>query len=1064
MHPRNPSTHLLPILLALVAGFLIAPSFARAQVACDAEVTGDGVVDAADLAEVLGSWGRCKGCGADVDGSGTIDALDLAAVLNAWGAACPQIAEVNPVSGPASGGTAITITGTQLAEVTDVTIGGVAATEVVVVDATTVTALTPAGVSGPKVVSVRSPSGTAELADGFTYLVGSGSPPTISTVNPPQGPLSGGTIVLISGSGFVAPATVRFGGVPSESVGVIGPTSLNAVVPEGSTGGPVEVSVTTPYGTATLGAGYFYNAPPVITSVLPRSGPSTGGTIVDIEGTSFLGAQHVKFNGQFAANFQVVSDTLVRAVTPLAGYVDTVDVTLATPWGVGTAPSGYSFVSPPAISSVSPPTGTTLGGTILVIVGSGFAGTTGVTVGGALATSVAVLSDTEIRVVAPPGIAGAQDVVVTAPGGTTTLAGAYTYGLATVGWATVLRADPDPAVVTDPAIRAAIVATTLPWHVRDDQTQMEMMLIPPGTYEMGCTPSEQHACLSVENPVHAVTISRPFYIGRYEVTQTQWMAVMGSNPSFNPDPNGPIETVSFNTVQGFLAATGMRLPTEAEWEYACRAGTTTAFHGWPAVPEGTNDESLVGNIGWVNYERLSPQPVGGKAPNGFGLYDMVGNVGELVSDWYGAYPAEAQTDPTGPATGSSKVVRFIAWLSAAQFARSSYRQDQPPGEADRDAGFRAVRAPLTPAIDGISTPYLEPGMSFEISGEQLGSTTSVEIDGVSASFKVLGEGALSVVAPEHAWGGPFNVSVTTVWGAAEGGADNAVYYCAVPSWATVIEVHPDPAVVTDAGIREAIVATGRPWHVRVNAPSGIEVILIPPGSFQMGCSASNQHGCSSSENPVHTVTLTDPFYIGRHEVTQDQWNTVSTYANSSYFNATNGYSDTGQWPAESMSWDEICVGPYWANPWLVAASGSLASPMRLPTEAEWEYAYRAGTTTAYHGTPSLPSGSNDGSDSYVALISWCSDKTTPEAVGLKSPNGFGLYDMGGNVAEWCGDWFGEFPSSQKVNPTGPTSGSQRTIRGGSFSDDRKDCRSSSRGGSAETYNNKWLGLRIAIDP
>jgi formylglycine-generating enzyme required for sulfatase activity len=644
-------------------------------------------------------------------------------------------------------------------------------------------------------------------------------------------------------------------------------------------------------------------------------------------------------------------------------------------------------------------------------------------------------------------------------------AGGYSYGLASVGWATVLQADPDPAIVTDPALRAAIVATTLPWHVRDNQTQMEMMLIPPGTYEMGCTPSAQHGCLSNESPVHTVTISRPFYLGRYEVTQTQWTAMMGANPSFHPEPNGPVENVSFDTVQGYLSATGMRLPTEAEWEYACRAGTTTAFHGWPAVPAGTNDESLVGNIGWVNYEEFNPQPVGGKAPNGFGLSDMVGNVDEFASDWYGTYPTAAQTDPTGPATGSTKVVRGSDTITPQPLCRVSYRSSEVASYADIRVGFRVVREALAPSISGVSTEYLVPGMSFEVSGEHLGATTSVTVDGIAASFKALGSGTLLVVAPDHAWGGPFNLRVTTPEGIAEGGADNAVYYCSVPSWATVIGVEPDPEVVTDAGIRAAIIATGHPWHVRANTAAGIEMMLIPPGSFQMGCSASNQHGCDGDENPVHTVTLTKPFYIGRSELTQDQWNTVPVYRNAPYFDTDAGYSNTGSWPAESVTWETICEGDLGHESWLYLASTSLSAQFRLPTEAEWEYAYRAGTTTAYHGYPGLPGGSNDGSDSYVALISWCGAQTQPQAVALKSPNGFGLYDMGGNVAEWCWDWMGGYPSSGKTDPTGATSGTQRVVRNGGYSDDWKYCRSSSRSGrDPSSSDDKTVGLRVVLDP
>jgi formylglycine-generating enzyme required for sulfatase activity len=213
------------------------------------------------------------------------------------------------------------------------------------------------------------------------------------------------------------------------------------------------------------------------------------------------------------------------------------------------------------------------------------------------------------------------------------------------------------------------------------------------------------------------------------------------------------------------------------------------------------------------------------------------------------------------------------------------------------------------------------------------------------------------------------------------------------------------------------------------------------------------------------VTLTKPFYIGRSELTQDQWNTVPVYRNLFYFDTDAGYSNTGNWPAESVSWETICEGVLGHESWLYLASTSLPAQFRLPTEAEWEYAYRAGTTTAYHGYPGLPGGSNDGSDSYVALISWCGTQTQPQAVALKSPNGFGLYDMGGNVGEWCWDWMGGYPSSGKTDPTGATSGTQRVVRNGGYSDDRKYCRSSSRSGrDPSSTDGKTVGLRVVLDP
>jgi formylglycine-generating enzyme required for sulfatase activity len=273
-------------------------------------------------------------------------------------------------------------------------------------------------------------------------------------------------------------------------------------------------------------------------------------------------------------------------------------------------------------------------------------------------------------------------------------------------WATVLEFAVDPAVVTSGALRKAIAATGLPWRVRDNATQIEMLLVPPRTFNMGCSASNQWSCFSDENPVHAVTLTNAFYIGRYEVTQAQWTARMGSNPSFFKSasaqvpaaqvPNRPVEQVSWNTVQGFLAATGMRLPTEAEWEYACRAGTTTAFHGWPAQTAGTNNDTLVGNIGWfVSNSNAQTRPVGGKAPNGFGLHDMSGNLREWVNDWYSSsyYASSPSTNPPGPSSGLWRVLRGGSWGDGTVNLRSSARTVGAPGDTNSSSGFRVARAP-----------------------------------------------------------------------------------------------------------------------------------------------------------------------------------------------------------------------------------------------------------------------------------------------------------------------------------------------------------------------------------
>jgi len=232
--------------------------------------------------------------------------------------------------------------------------------------------------------------------------------------------------------------------------------------------------------------------------------------------------------------------------------------------------------------------------------------------------------------------------------------------------------------------------------------------VPPGTFNMGCSASIQYGCESDEYPVHAVTLTNAFYMGRYEVTQAQWTAVMGSNPSLFQNasvhvpagqvPLRPVEQVSWNMIQGFNSSTGLRLPTEAEWEYAYRAGTTTAFQSSSGYPNGTNDDTLLGNIAWFNGNSSSQtHPVGGKQANALGLHDMSGNVYEWVNDRFQAtyYQSSPSTNPPGPATGPYRVLRGGSWSVNSYYCRSSSRTaDTPAGVGVfYGLGFRAARTP-----------------------------------------------------------------------------------------------------------------------------------------------------------------------------------------------------------------------------------------------------------------------------------------------------------------------------------------------------------------------------------
>ena len=260
-------------------------------------------------------------------------------------------------------------------------------------------------------------------------------------------------------------------------------------------------------------------------------------------------------------------------------------------------------------------------------------------------------------------------------------------------WATVVEALPDPNVVTDSALRAAIIATGRPWRVRDTATQIEMLLVPPGTFEMGCSRSTDFPCYELESPNHSVTLTKSFYLARFELTQQQWTAKMTANPSrfqgYSDSALRPVESVSWTRTQDFLLVTGLRLPSEAEWEFACRAGTSTAFSN------GSNDDSTVSTIAWyAGNSGGQTHAVGGKLPNALGFYDMHGNVHEWVNDWQAAFEGTAQIDPQGPATGTYRVNRGgSCYVDSTQNVRSSFRPGGLPVNTWPNVGFRVARNP-----------------------------------------------------------------------------------------------------------------------------------------------------------------------------------------------------------------------------------------------------------------------------------------------------------------------------------------------------------------------------------
>ena len=337
----------------------------------------------------------------------------------------PTITSINPNQGVVTGGTPITITGTNFTGTTDVTIAFASCTSIVVVSPTQITAVTPAGTLGPQDLFVTNASGSS-LPATFTYVAVTA--PTIISVSPSQGPTSGGTAITIIGTGFTGTTSVTVGFAVATFT-VISSTQINAVTPVG-TAGAQNVVVTTPSGSATAVGAFTYTAiAPTITTVVPNSGPVSGGTLITITGTNFTGATSVTIGGTAATSFSVVSATQITAVTPV-GTVGAKDVAVTTAGGTATFVGGFIYyASGPSITSITPNVGTTDGGTLVIITGTNLLTTTSVSFGTTLATGVVVISSTQVNAVTPANFAGGTvDVTLTFSSGpaVTRLAG-YTY-------------------------------------------------------------------------------------------------------------------------------------------------------------------------------------------------------------------------------------------------------------------------------------------------------------------------------------------------------------------------------------------------------------------------------------------------------------------------------------------------------------------------------------------------------------------------------------------------------------------------------------------------------------
>jgi uncharacterized protein (TIGR02996 family) len=243
-------------------------------------------------------------------------------------------------------------------------------------------------------------------------------------------------------------------------------------------------------------------------------------------------------------------------------------------------------------------------------------------------------------------------------------------------------------------LRAGARPPVASWPVAlDRDVTLPLALIPAGVFLMG-SPSAEPSRFGSESPRHPVTISQPFYLGVYPVTQPQWRALMRHNPSTHPGDDLPVETVNWHECVSFCARLGelldrpCRLPFEAEWEYACRAGTTTAYH----TGDGPEAMKLAGYCRPTEQPRADsgPRPVGQYLPNAFGLYDVHGNVREWCQDGLRRYSRRARVDPRGQDRGDDRVVRGGSWYYGPEDSRSASRYSRPADYRLDYYGFRVV--------------------------------------------------------------------------------------------------------------------------------------------------------------------------------------------------------------------------------------------------------------------------------------------------------------------------------------------------------------------------------------
>jgi formylglycine-generating enzyme required for sulfatase activity len=600
----------------------------------------------------------------------------------------------------------------------------------------------------------------------------------------------------------------------------------------------------------------------------------------------------------------------------------------------------------------------------------------------------------------------------------------------------------------------------VPRHDGKGMVTQRMRWIKPGEFMMGSPDDELFFSFGGDTQ-HKVTLTQGYWMADTQVTQELWICIAGKNASCFPGDTHPVEQVSWNDCDEWLlqfsqVVPGLKLalPTEAQWEYACRAGSQSRYcFGY--------DPIMLRKYGWFFEENSesTTHPVKQLQPNGWGLYDMHGNVWEWCSDWYGKYASSAQSDPTGPAWGTQRVIRGGSWADPAPSLRSACRDKLPPRFCRSSWGFRIASSALgAEPSEGAMLPVAEQS----IERARIGTAEPAYEFLRSVDLDATGDRT-----PEE----EFSELDVNAYASIRVVSDQEGYQfdrLEKPSWA-----------VDFGSDRYGLYATFEVKPVRQR------MRWIPPGRFFMGSPAERDYG-RGDEGPQHEVIITHGYWMFDTPCTQGLWTALMGDNPSSF--------PDPERPVEQVSWEIAVEFAKKLNERLAKDGPSNANRLidgwerllfRLPTEAEWEYACRSGTTgDTYAGDLDLKSNDETKSEILDSIawyggnsghaydleksveMRWLKDLQAEEKrggtrkVAQKSPNPWGVYDMLGNVWEWCQNWYGEYPVERVVNPTGPTEGPERVMRGGSWFHPARYLRSACRGRNDPGAWNHSLGFRL----